>query len=378
MSEPLIPFPVLELESTHLFRYLSELDPRRNNSGKGGYLTGRITLPPQMLKDDLRLILSTCLYETHCADESFTREPHPSLIHVIHKKGNRRDHAKETVPNAKHWRREFQLIGKDIYVLNNTSAADEGRTAIPDIDKICSLKGNTITLDGQHSSLHLALIQLKTEHKARGEELHLDHFLEHQVKNAETRKILQDVRGRNKVKIRLEIFDKHGKLLGAALSGIITNSSSSICGPLNIHDVTPLKSCSRGGRKIIIIPEFVIARDVKPTFQLYDKDGKHLVDQEEEMLTQPNEEKLSIRRSTITFITPPQDKADSIMLKKYLIRLVLKRQSDGVTSTNKPIFEITPHDFYDGLCLLCDYDLDGGRRNIPKVIHAQPGVKRRI
>ena len=123
MSEPLIPLPVLELESTHLFRYLSELDPRRNNSGKGGYLTGRITLPPQMLKDDLRLILSTCLYETHCADESFTREPHPSLIHVIHKKGNRRDHAKETVPNAKHWRREFQLIGKDIYVLNNTSAS---------------------------------------------------------------------------------------------------------------------------------------------------------------------------------------------------------------------------------------------------------------
>ena len=378
MAEPLVSWPILELESTHLFRYLSELDPRRNNSGKGGYLTGQIILPPQMLKDDLRLVLSTCLSETQSGDTSSTREAHPSLIHVIHKKGNRRDHAKETVPNAEHWRREFQLIGKDMYVINNTSAADEGRAAIPEIDKVCSLKGNTITLDGQHSSLHLALIQLKTEHKARGEELHLDHFLEHRVQSVETRKILQDVRGRSKVKIRLEIFDKHGKLRGSTLSGVITNSSSSICGPLNIHDVTPLKSCSRGGRKIIIISEFVLARDVRPTFQLHDKDGKHLIDQEEEMLTQPNEEKISKRRGTITFVTPSQDKADSIMLKKYLIRLVLKRQSDGVISTNKPIFEIIPHDFYDGVCLLCDYDLDGGGRSIPKVIRAQPGVKRRV
>ena len=378
MSKPLVHLPVLELESTHLFRYLSELDPRRNNSGKGGYLTGRITLPPQMLKHDLRLVLSTCLYDTQCTDGQSTHEPHSSLIHVIHKKGNRREHAKETVPNKEHWRREFQLIGKDVYVTNTTSVADEGRTAIPDVDKICSLKGNTITLDGQPSSLHLVLIQLKTEHKARGEELHLDHFLKHQVQNAETRKILQDVRGRNRVKIRLEVFDKHGSLLGTTLSGVITNSSSSVCGPLDIHDVTPLRSCSKGGRKIIMISEFVLAKDVKPAFQLYDKDGNRLIGQEEEMLAQPCEGEISVRRGTITFMTPPQDKADLIMLNKNLVRLVLRRQSDGVISTSKPIFEITPHDFHEGICLLCDYGLDGGERHIPKIVHAQPGVKRRV
>ena len=243
---------------------------------------------------------------------------------------------------------------------------------------VCSLAGNTLSLDGRQASLHLALILLKTEHKARGEDLHLDQFLLHQVHSEEVRRILQNPRERNIARIKLEVFDAKNTIIGVAYSGPIINSSSSLCGSLDIRDVTPLKSCARGGRKIIIISEFTLAKDVRPRFQLYSPLGIRLIKTEETMLEQPMEEEISVGRNTITFLTPMQNKADEIMLNRFTVRLVLERQSDGVTSQNNPKFSITPHDFYQGVCLLCDYDIDGTVRDIPKVIHAQPGVKRRI
>ena len=371
--------PVIEIESTHLYRYLSELDPRGPRSAKGGYLKGHILFPPHILKDNPTFRLSTCLSGISQLTNQAEDGPHSSLIHIIHKgKHNRRDRGKEPVPHSGHWKQEFQIIEGDVYVKNNTSPADESRDPIPAMVKVCSLAGNTISLDGRQASLHLALILLKTEHKARGEDLHLDQFLLHQVHSEEVRRILQNPRERNIARIKLEVFDAKNTIIGVAYSGPIINSSSSLCGSLDIRDVTPLKSCARGGRKIIIISEFTLAKDVRPRFQLYSPLGIRLIKTEETMLEQPIEEEISVGRNTITFLTPMQNKADEIMLNRFTVRLVLERQSDGVTSQNNPKFSITPHDFYQGVCLLCDYDIDGTVRDIPKVIHAQPGVKRRI
>ena len=371
--------PAIEIEGTHLYRYLSELDPRGPRAAKGGYLKGHILFPPHILKNNPKFTLSTCLSETPQLTNQAENGPHSSLIHVIHKgRHNRRDRSKESVPHSGHWKQEFQINEGVVYVKNNTSPADESRGPIPAIVKVCSLEGNMISLDGRLSSLHLALIMLKTEHKARGENLHLDQFLLHQVHSEEVRRALQNPRERNIARIKLEVFDARNTIIGVAYSGPIMNSSSSLCGPLGIRDVTPLKSCARGGRKIIIISEFTLAKDVRPRFQLYSPLGIRLIKTEETMLAQPIEEELSVGRNTITFLTPMQSKADEIMLNRFTVRLALERQSDGVTSPNNPTFSVTPHDFHQGVCLLCDYDVDGAVRDIPKVIHAQPGVKRRI
>ena len=368
--------PVLDLEGSHLFRYLSELDPRRANNAKGGDLKGKIILPSHIINDNLHFILSTCLSSSGTDRD---HHPHSSLIHVVRKMDdNRRNRDKETVPTEQHWRQEFQVINKEVYIRNNKSVADEKRGPIPDLDKICPVKENIITLDGHPTSINLALLLLKTEAKARNEELHLDRFLEHQVSDEHVRKSLRNTKERNKLKIKLEIFDTHGSPIGVAWSKTINNSASTTCGPLSIHDVTPLKSCSEGGRKVIMISEFTLAKDVKPRFQLYDQQGTHLAEQEEWLLTQPNEKEVRVRRDTIIFMTPKQNKADQIFLKRLIVKLVLVRQSDGVISSTKPIFELVPHDYHVGTCLLCHYHPDGEQCALPKIIRAHPGTKRRL
>ena len=128
----------------------------------------------------------------------------------------------------------------------------------------------------------------------------------------------------------------------------------------------------------MIISEFTLAKDVKPRFQLYNQQGSHLAEQEMLMLTQPHEQDVIIRRDTITFMTPRQNKADQIFLQNLIIKLVLERQSDGVVSSTKPVFEVVPHDFHVDVCLLCDHHPDGGKCALPKIVRAQPGIKRRL
>ena len=56
---------------------------------------------------------------------------------------------------------------------------------------------------------------------------------------------------------------------------------------MDIHDATPLRSCADGGRKVVMIAEFGLAKDVVPRFQLYDNSDRRLFEQEEQLLQQP-------------------------------------------------------------------------------------------
>jgi hypothetical protein len=66
-----------------------------------------------------------------------------------------------------------------------------------------------------------------------------------------------------------------GRLLAEATSwDKIIDIGSKDIGALQLHDVTPLKSCSRGGRKVVIISEYDLSAQTVPIFQLYNKQGK--------------------------------------------------------------------------------------------------------
>eukprot|EP00091_Calanus_sinicus_P015812 TRINITY_DN3458_c0_g1_i2.p1 TRINITY_DN3458_c0_g1~~TRINITY_DN3458_c0_g1_i2.p1 ORF type:complete len:342 (-),score=44.36 TRINITY_DN3458_c0_g1_i2:64-1089(-) len=153
---------------------------------------------------------------------------------------------------------------------------------------------------------------------------------------------------------------------------------------MDLHDATPLRSCADGGRKIVMIAEFGLAKDVKPRFQLYDTDGTRLKDQEEKLLAQPNDQggkSVSIMKETIVFITPKQPNAELIMQNQWTVKLVARRTSDGLVSKTKFNFDIVPHDFYS-TCIFCDIDPDkealGHATIAPMRDVARPGLEKQM
>merc|ERR1711881_203728 len=112
-------------------------------------------------------------------------------------------------------------------------------------------------------------------------------------------------RGKNsvnlkKVKLKGEGFDLDtGTLLGSDISQAISDTASKAHGAMDLHDATPLRSCARGGRKVVLLAEFGLAKDVEPKFQLYDSQGSRLLEEEESLLIQPEMTDTSIMRESI-------------------------------------------------------------------------------
>jgi len=184
-----------------------------------------------------------------------------------------------------------------------------------------------------------------------------------------------------KVKLKVEIFClETGVSLGSATSCSISDTASKAHGAMDLHDVTPLRSCAVGGRKIVMIAEFGLAKDVEPRYQLYDKDERRLHEQENLLLIQPTE--FSVLKESIIFITPAQPHADKILLSNYKIKLVARRGSDGYVSRKKFDFNFVPHDYYQGGCIFCNFDPDmsenqGPAKIVPMNAVARPGVRKR-
>merc|ERR1712203_796921 len=116
-----------------------------------------------------------------------------------------------------------------------------------------------------------------------------------------------------KVKLKVEVFDLDtGLFLGSDITKAISDTASKAHGAMDLHDATPLRSCATGGRKVVMLSEFGLAKDVEPKFQLYDSQGIRLLEEEESLLRQPQRGDTSIMRESIVFITPPQPLAETI------------------------------------------------------------------
>lgn len=202
-------------------------------------------------------------------------------------------------------------------------------------------------------------------------------------------------RGKNsvnlkKVKLKVEVFDLDtGLFLGSDITKAISDTASKAHGAMDLHDVTPLRSCARGGRKVVMLAEFGLAKDVEPKFQLYDSLGAtRLLEEEESLLRQPQTTDISIMRESIVFISPPQPQAETIRSRGYKVRLVARRKSDGYVSKKKFDFDYIPHDYYDP-CFFCHENPDNvpdslctghrtsGARLVPMKEVARPGLRKR-
>jgi len=394
MSPPIIS---IEMKPHHLFRYPSEWDPRQNGKTKGGYLEGKIILPKT--KKNLRVLVSTHPEKKHefkkVNASRREEEIHPTLIHVVRKgRGNRRFNEKEPVPNINHWQQEFEIIDKKVFIRNKTSSLDEQRHAsgserILPRDEMFTIKDDMVLNIGKDfGALNMIILIPKTEKRANSNDVSLNKLLQSRTNNIEAINVLSEhYRGKNtvnlkKVKLKVEIFCLDtGESLGSSLSCAISDTASKAHGAMDLHDVTPLRSCAVGGRKIVMIAEFGLAKDVEPKYQLYDKDDRRLHEQENLLLIQPTE--FTVLKESIIFITPAQPHADKILLSNYKIKLVARRDSDGYVSRKKFDFNFVPHDYYQGGCIFCNYDPDrqtenhGPAKLVPMNAVARPGVRKR-
>jgi len=392
--------PTIDVKPHHLFRYPSEWDPRQNGKTKGGYLEGRIQLPKD--SGNLRVLLSTYPETPHQFRTGFEKENpnstniHPTLIHVVRKgKGNRRFNDKEPVPNIQHWQQEFVIINKNVFIRNKTSEMDEPRydtiEKIPAEDEMFPIQDDMVLPIGKEAGeLNMIILIPKTEKRASHEDVSLNKLLKSRIKDLDALKVLTDTyTGKNslnlkKVKLRVDVYSLETNILiGSNISGAIFDTASKAHGAMDLHDATPLRSCADGGRKIVMIAEFGLAKDVEPRFQLYDSDGTRLKDQEEKLLAQPNDQpgkSVSIMKETIVFITPKQPHAEMIMQNQWTVKLVARRSSDGLVSKTKFNFDIVPHDFYS-TCIFCDIDPDkealGHATIAPMRDVARPGLRKR-
>ena len=140
----------------------------------------------------------------------------------------------------------------------------------------------------------------------------MNKLLKSRVDDPEALQLLTDTyTGKNslnlkKVKLKVDVFSlESDELLGSDISGAVFDTASKAHGAMDLHDATPLRSCADGGRKIVMIAEFGLAKDVEPRFQLYDSDGKRLKNEEEKLLIQPSDQpgkSVSILMFLMTFI----------------------------------------------------------------------------
>ena len=166
----------MDLTQNHLFRYPSEVDPRKVGTTKGGYIEGTIFLPSD---NNLKLTLSTF------SNDQDLLNIHPTLIHVVRKgAGNRRQGNLEPVPQKKHWKQEFIIENKKVYILNRTSKLDKIRDIKPieEKEELFPLKqDNAISLGKGLEELNLVILMPKSTKRARGEDISVDMLLKNRT-----------------------------------------------------------------------------------------------------------------------------------------------------------------------------------------------------
>ena len=238
---------------------------------------------------------------------------------------------------------------------------------IPPVDDMFPIGEDMIVHLGKDSTqLNLIILSPKTEKRASREEVSLSTILASRLDNR--REVLEEALAHYKnstfqkqVKFKVEVFNvDSGRLLGSAISLPISDTASKAHGAMDMRDATPLVSCSRGGRKVVMVSEFPLARDVHPRFQLYDRNGSRLKELEEEILNQPGsngQRAVEVLKETIMFITPSQAHAERILREGWQIQLTARRGSDGLVSKKKFPFQFLPHDYYNP-CIFCDLAVD--------------------
>ena len=297
---------------------------------------------------------------------------------------------RETIPNYKNWKQELYVINRTVKIRNFITEVDESR--YPDIQPLAKvddmfLVGEDMVLNlgrGQEE-LNMVVLIPKTESRSAEKEVTINSVMADRVNDPDL--VEQLVSNFNKkssnnikrLKLRLEVFSfQTNQLLMVGYSNAICDSSSKEHGILDFTEINVKSCCGRGGRKIFMISQGLLAQDVQPRFQLFDKTGNRLEDLEH-LLSQPSSD-ITILKEMIIFIAPEQKNIEEIFSAGWEIKLLGQRTSDNMESSTKFSFQYFPHDFYDP-CIFCSVKPDGVSSLsscLPSPISpAKPGIRKR-
>merc|ERR1719204_2031876 len=190
-------------------------------------------------------------------------EVHPLLLHVVRMGQNKRDNGLEPVPTFYNWKQEFHIHeDKTVRILNKVSNLDinertggmrdvptdprtDDRTIVTRITE-----RNSIVFGGSREEINMIALQPKLESsKARRGEATISNVLGDRLTETS-----RDVR-----QLVEKLF-------------VIKDTGNRVSGAMDLHDVSLQKSCTAGGRKVIMVSEFSLADDVIPVFRVYDRD----------------------------------------------------------------------------------------------------------
>ena len=148
-----------------------------------------------------------------------------------------------------------------------------------------------------------------------------------------------------------------------------------------VIEVYPTPSTDAVGRVLTVqawrYSEYDLADDVEPIFEVYDAQGNHRVEIEEQnLIAQPKNSPTTktVKNSTIIFLTPAQPNLQVIqeIIGNFTTKLVAKRMSDGLVSNRAFPFQ------YTKCHSTCDHTIDGPEE--AKIEHqerAKPNNKKR-
>ena len=420
MARAVLPLEV-SVTPHHLFRYPSEWDPREGLAGqgkrsntKGGYLEGKLELPPEVLGEEVLVRLTTVpAYSPE--DETRVRlevgeeylHIHPTVIGVIRKgRGMRRDKSKEPVPNIQHYRQEFLIKRENnqrlLKIKNQTSSKDDGRRpCIPLEDTMYELKEDLfLTLGRNARELNLVILIPKTEARSTEDDISIDKMLELRVPGSRARdktareKLKQLYVGKKaanlkRMRLKVEVISmKEDRLIATGVSEEVTDTGSKTVGALDVWDATPLMSCERGGRKVIMVSMFKDwDKSVKPFFCLTDRDGERINDAcivQPKKTTIVKEDGVQSELTTIDndgkaiiFLTPDQEDLTELTRDGRKLSLLVQREGDGKESLQQFPFTYVKHT--GDSCLHCNIELlDGRWVEMPSArVSTGPNMKRR-
>eukprot|EP00092_Neocalanus_flemingeri_P017664 GFUD01019107.1.p1 GENE.GFUD01019107.1~~GFUD01019107.1.p1 ORF type:complete len:753 (+),score=165.35 GFUD01019107.1:306-2564(+) len=345
--------------------YVSEWDPRKHAATKGGYLEGEITIP--QYSRPIKMTIQTLPAHGKGMKKAIEAGVHPALIHNVIMGRGKRDQGKEPVPTECNWRLEYLIENGRVIALNKISKFDAGRN-VPQQNEVTQVKNNKIILGGKRNELSLIIVQPKQ--RSRGDdatEATLPRViinkleatgqdasdinvqeLEKCFKGAEFNKNMKQV-GLN---VDLRDYNTNEPIASCLTSQPICDFTNMHIGPLDLADASPLKSCTNGGRKIMIISEQKLPNKVKPIFEIWSGDSQ--MKDLEKYLSQPID--FQVRQESIIFLTPHQGFLKGMDWNNLTLKLAVMRTEDKHISSKKFSFRYVPHNSQS--CMFCSHNLD--------------------
>jgi len=350
--------------SSNLLRYISEWDPREPAHTKGGYMDGSITVPN--IPGKLKMIIQT--YPAPDIDPRVANI-HPCILHVVRIGKGKREQGLEPVPTYYHWKQEFEIEDGTVRILNRISeeldVEKDGVTPrqVPLIDDITTIRGNKINLSRKRGDLNLILLQPKQKARAKANEATVTKVLADRLgtdcpQTLEMyEKIFKNAKSLKRICLRVDFFTENDQPCGSSISAPIIDTGNKEIGSMDFYDATPHKSCVQGGRKVIMVSEYTLDKNVAPIFKVYDQNDQHHPELDT-FLVQPHKDEVNLKNQTIIFITPKQPRLDEIgtYLANYKIKLLGKRMGDGYESNKMFNFRYIEHQFNN--CPFCDHKVD--------------------